>query len=262
MMRIAMGIEYNGTSFKGWQKQSHDCSVQAALEQALSRLSNESIHITCAGRTDAGVHALCQVVHFDCQNERLEHAWIFGTNRYLPKTIRVLWMRKVTDQFDARRTAIQRHYRYIIYNHPIRASLFKDFMGWCYRKLDINRMQAAVPYWIGEHDFSSFRSAHCQSATPMRKVHHISLHQMQDQIIIDMVANAFLHHMVRNMVGTLMSIGAGLQAPEWAKTVLEAKDRRVATVTAPASGLYLAAVYYPDHFGLPIGTPVLSGFVC
>ena len=260
-LRIAIGLEYDGSSFKGWQKQSQDLSVQAALERALSKVANESIHTTCAGRTDAGVHALGQVVHFDCQNQRSEHAWIFGANRYLPKTIRVLWVREVPVTFDARYKAFKRHYRYIIYNHPIRPSLLKDFMGWSYRKLDIRFMQEAAPYWIGEHDFSSFRSAHCQSASAMRRVHTIEMSQVREQIIIDIIANAFLHHMVRNMVGTLMSIGSGLKAPEWAQVVLEAKDRRVATVTAPASGLYLVAVHYPSHFELPMVFPQLPDFL-
>lgn len=251
-MRIAMGVEYDGSSFKGWQKQSHAASIQAALEAALSKVANEPIHTTCAGRTDAGVHAVGQVVHFDCRNKRSARSWICGTNRYLPKSVRILWVAEVPLSFDARYKAFKRHYRYIIYNHPIRPSLFKDFMGWSYRKLEIALMQAATPYWIGEHDFSSFRSAHCQSPSPRREIHTIEIHQVRHQIMIDIIANAFLHHMVRNMVGTLMSIGSGLKAPEWAQVVLEAKDRRVATVTAPASGLYLVAVHYPSHFELPM----------
>ncbi len=261
MTRIALGIEYDGSAFKGWQAQPGLCTVQGELEISLAHVANHPLKTTCAGRTDAGVHAVGQVVHFETQTLRNSRVWVFGANHYLPRSVRVLWAQEVPEAFDARYSALSRRYRYLIYNHPLRPSLLRQGVGWYYRPLAVEAMQAGARYWLGEHDFSSFRAAGCQSRTPVRSVYGIDIKREGDQIIVDITANAFLQHMVRNMVGVLMRIGAGFEAPTWAQTVLEAKDRRVAGLAAPASGLYLLAVHYPPHFGLPTKLSALPGFV-
>lgn len=252
MTRIALGIEYDGHGFYGWQRQTSLPSIQATLEQALSQIAAEPITTVCAGRTDAGVHAIGQVVHFDTHQVRDPRAWTFGTNRFLPSAIRVLWAQDVPQNFNARRSATSRRYRYVIYNHPLRPGLLKNYVAWYYRKLNVQKMLEATQYWLGEHDFSSFRAAECQSHSPIRLVKSIDLARVGDQIIIDITANAFLHHMVRNMVGVLMKIGSSDQSPSWAKQVLEAKNRQFAGITAVPSGLYLAEVQYPQSFNLPV----------
>lgn len=261
MTRIALGIEYDGTAFKGWQAQPGLCTVQGTLETALHQMAGHPVKTTCAGRTDAGVHAVGQVVHYDSDTQRTPRAWVFGTNHYLPRSVRVLWQQEVSQAFDARYSALSRQYRYVIYNHPLRPSLLRDSVGWYYRPLVLEAMQRAARYWLGEHDFSSFRAAGCQSRSPVRSVYAIELERQGDQIIVDIRANAFLQHMVRNMVGTLMHIGAGFQAPTWAQRVLEARDRRVAGLAAPAGGLYFVAVQYPAHFALATQIASVPGFV-
>jgi tRNA pseudouridine38-40 synthase len=263
MTRIALGIEYDGSAFKGWQAQLQPgiATVQEALESSLTKLAGHPVKTTCAGRTDAGVHALGQVVHYNSEALRTPQAWVFGTNNYLPSSVRVLWYREMPEAFDARYSALSRRYRYLIYNHPLRPSLLRQGVGWYYRPLAVEPMQAAARYWIGEHDFSSFRAAGCQSRSPVRSVYAIDLYRTGDQIIFDITANAFLQHMVRNMVGVLMRIGAGFEPSTFAQTVLDAKDRRAAALAAPASGLYLIAVHYPQHFGLPAQVPAVPGFV-
>ncbi len=261
MTRIALGIEYDGSTFKGWQTQPGLCTVQGELDRSLAHVANHPVQTTCAGRTDAGVHAVGQVVHFDTPMLRNPREWIFGTNHYLPRSIRVLWHQEVSEAFDARYSALSRRYRYLIYNHPLRPSLLRQGVGWYYRPLALEPMQVASRYWLGEHDFSSFRAAGCQSRSPVRSVYAIDLCREGDQIIVDITANAFLQHMVRNMVGVLMRIGAGFEPPSWAQAVLHAKDRRAAGLAAPASGLYLLAVHYPQHFGLPTKLSPLPGFV-
>lgn len=251
MARIALGLEYDGSHFHGWQRQSFDSSVQIALETALSQLANEPIQTICAGRTDAGVHACGQVVHFDTQANRSNRAWVLGANTLLPPAIRVLWSKETSKDFNARRSATGRRYRYVIYNHPLRPSVLRDYVTWQYRQLDVQKMQMAAQYWIGEHDFSSFRASECQSLSPVRFVQAIQVVRRGDQVVFDITANAFLHHMVRNMVGTLVKIGSGLVEPEEADLVLKARDRRAAGITAPANGLYLVKVYYPQHYELP-----------
>jgi tRNA pseudouridine38-40 synthase len=256
MPRIALGLEYDGSQFKGWQKQTAVPSVQETLEKALSAVAgtgtDASIHTICAGRTDTGVHATGQVVHFDTLVERSERAWVMGANTLLTDAVRVLWARKVPDTFNARQSATSRRYRYVIYNHAIRPSLLRQYVSWCYRKLDIDSMAKASQYWLGEHDFSSFRAAGCQSRTVVRKMIAIRVVRAKEQVIVEFTANAFLHHMVRNMVGVLLAIGTGRAAPEWAAEVLEARDRRQAGVTAAPTGLYLVEVQYPKHYGLPV----------
>lgn len=256
MFRIALGVEYDGSSFHGWQRQKDKISVQETLEMAVSKVAFEPIQTVCAGRTDAGVHAISQVVHFETNAIRSPRAWVFGSNTNLSaglgRLVRVVWAKEVPEAFDARRSATGRRYRYVIYNHGIRPSLFRKQMGWYYRKLDIQKMQEAGQYWIGEHDFSSFRAADCQSLSPVRQIVSLEVQRVGDLVLIDVMANAFLHHMVRNMVGVLKLIGAGKKESLWAKEVLEARDRRSAAMTANASGLYLMEVFYPAHFDLPV----------
>lgn len=253
MQRIALGIEYMGTNYCGWQRQDNTAtpSLQAVIETALSAIANHPIAIICAGRTDAGVHASGQVVHFDTTAIRPEKAWVLGSNRLLPRDIRVLWATTVPEDFSARRSAIQRHYKYIIFNHPIRPSLLHQGVSWQYRDLDAAKMHSAAQYWLGQHDFSSFRAVGCQSKSPVREVSSISVKRSGDLIIFDIMANAFLYHMVRNMVGTLCAIGSGKQPVSWAHEVLLAKDRRQASVTATPQGLYLAGVRYPAALQIP-----------
>lgn len=249
--RIALALEYDGSAFHGWQRQAQLASVQETLEKALSEVACHAVHTICAGRTDTGVHASMQVVHFDTHVERSERAWVYGTNTELKPSLRVLWAREVPDSFNARRSAIARRYRYVIYNHSLRPSLLRDYVSWYYRSLDVQKMAEAAQYWIGEHDFSSFRATRCQSLSPVRHIHAITVTRLGDRVVIDVTANAFLHHMIRNMVGVLLPIGAGLTEVSSAQEILDAKDRRKAGLTASAKGLYLVCVHYPEHFGLP-----------
>ncbi len=251
MMRIALALEYDGSFFHGWQRQNSLSTVQESLELALTQVANEAIITTCAGRTDKGVHAGIQIVHFDTQSNRKEKAWVLGTNTLLPSAIRVLWAKEVSNDFDARRSAVSRCYRYVIYNEKIRPSLFRNYVSWYYKKLDVDKMQEAANYWIGEFDFSSFRAANCQSRSAFRRVESIKITRQQSQVILEFKANAFLHHMVRNMVGVLLEIGSCERPIEWAKAVLERRDRKMAGITAAASGLYLIDVQYPSSFDLP-----------
>lgn len=250
-MRIALGVEYDGTAFAGWQWQPGRRTVQEVLEGAVSQVADASTRVHCAGRTDAGVHALAQVVHFDTAAARTARAWLLGTNTALPDDLRVLWAREVPDDFNARSNAIARCYRYVILNRPMRSALLKRQVTWCFQPLDEARMQQAADHLIGEHDFSSFRAQGCQSNSPFRRMHFITVRREGERILIELAANAFLHHMVRNIVGVLMAVGAGKQQPDWAREVLAARDRTAAGVTAPADGLYLAGVCYPERFGLP-----------
>jgi len=251
-MRVALGIEYNGYYFHGWQCQENIATVQGSLSIALSKIANEPITLQCAGRTDAGVHAVGQVVHFDTLADRPLRAWILGTNKELSPYISVKWAKIVDEQFHARFSATARRYHYLIYNHLSRPAVLLHQVTWYYDVLNIQTMQEAATYLIGEHDFSSFRSSECESRTPMRHIKQIQIHRFNDFISIQIEANAFLHHMVRNIVGVLMRIGAGFQEPEWMETVLKAKDRTQAAATAPAAGLYLQSVQYPDKYALPV----------
>jgi len=250
-MRIAMGVEYDGTNYVGWQYQDNGISVQEVLEQALGKVADENIRVVCAGRTDTGVHALGQVVHFDTNVVREERSWVFGANTHLPKDVVTLWAKPVDDQFNARFSAKLRRYRYIILNRPVRPTFLAYRVAWEYRPLDAGRMRAAAEYLVGEHDFSAYRAAGCQSKTPMRRVESISIERKLDVIIIDIVANAFLHHMVRNIAGVLMAIGAGEHSVDWSKYVLESRDRTQGGITAPAHGLYLVDVDYSPEYDLP-----------
>lgn len=259
--RIALGVEYNGARFHGWQKQRDGIlSVQACLEEAISKVGNHPVRLTCAGRTDRGVHATRQVVHFDAEVSRPLKAWIFGSNAHLPADIGVKWSAEVSDAFNARFSALSRRYSYIIYNSRIRSALYQGLVTHEHRILDAFKMQAAGQYLIGENDFSSFRAANCQSNTPMRNIHHLRVTRSGKFVVVDVAANAFLHHMVRNIAGVLMDIGAGLQDIEWTRHLLAAGDRNLAGVTAAPEGLYLVDVQYPAKFDLPAG-PDLPSFV-
>lgn len=250
-MRIALGIEYDGRPFCGWQYQENSPSVQAALEQALSNVATQPIRVICAGRTDTGVHAAEQVVHFDTDVQRDDKAWVLGSNVNLPPSVRVLWVSNVSDSFHARFSAIRRRYRYVIFNRAVRPAILAGRVAFDYRPLDASRMQEAAQYLLGEHDFNAYRAVACQAKSPIRTIYRLDVTRQDELILIDIEANAFLHHMVRNIAGVLMTIGAGEQAPLWARQVLEGRDRTLGGVTGPPEGLYLMEVMYPDEFGLP-----------
>ena len=250
-MRIALGVEYDGTGFSGWQIQEGSRTIQGCLEEALSKVADHQVRVVCAGRTDAGVHAMGQVVHFDTGAVRDPHAWVAGTNANLPKEIVVLWSQAVSDEFHARYSALGRSYRYVIFNRKVRPSFLAARVAWEYRPLEERRMMDAARYLVGQHDFSSFRDSACQAKNPVRHVMKLEVTRQGQFIFIDVVANAFLHHMVRNIAGVLMEIGAGKKEPLWAKEVLEAKNRTLGGVNAPPDGLYLMAVAYPGDFAIP-----------
>ena len=250
-MRVAMGVEYRGTGFCGWQVQDGVRTVQECLERALARVADHPVRTVCAGRTDTGVHGLGQVVHFDSPARRDARAWVFGANAHLPEDVAVRWARPVDDGFHARFSALRRHYRYAIFDSRTRPALLGGRATWSYRPLDEAPMRAAAADLVGEHDFSSFRSYACQAKHPVRTVHRIEIARRGPFIAIDVVANAFLHHMVRNIAGVLMEIGSGRQPAGWARAVLEERDRKRGGVTAPPDGLYFIGVEYPPEHGLP-----------
>lgn len=250
-MRIALGIEYDGTKYYGWQRQDVVLGVQQCLEEALSKIANEQIIVQCAGRTDSGVHATGQVVHFDTSVCRPDRSWTLGINANLPDSIAVKWVKRVSEDFHARFSATARRYRYIIYNHPLRAGILTKGVTHIYHQLDVDRMREASTCLIGEHDFSAFRASNCQSKTPFRRLTHLTIERSGDYIIIDIKANAFLHHMVRNIAGSLIDVGRGEQRVEWVAEVLASKDRTLAAATAKPHGLYMIDVTYPDALGIP-----------
>ena len=250
MPRIVLGVEYDGSGFSGWQWQPLRRSVQAELEKALAKVANHPLTVICAGRTDAGVHALEQVAHCDVNVERDLHAWLLGGNSHLPSDIRICWVKKAVGDFHARYSAIARLYRYVILNRPVKSALQGKQVTWCYYPLDVMAMDKAAQHLLGNHDFSSFRAQGCQSKSPVRVVHFVDVYRAGDKVIIQICANAFLHHMVRNIAGVLMEIGMGKQPEDWTLALLAAKKRKLGGVTAPPYGLYLEAVYYPEHYGI------------
>lgn len=250
--RIALGVEYKGARYRGWQRQQPGVrSVQETLEAALSKVAAAPISVSCAGRTDAGVHASGQVVHFDSPVERPLKAWVLGANANLPPDISVTWVQPVSDAFHARFSAMARRYRYVIYNDPIRPAHLAEEVTWNHRPLDIQRMHAAAQVLIGTHDFTSFRAKECQAKSPIKTVHHLRLWQNDRLLVLDIRANAFLHHMVRNIAGVLMAVGCGDRPVEWVAEVLAARERRQGGVTAHPFGLYLVRVEYPDDLQVP-----------
>lgn len=251
-MRIALGIEYNGHAYSGWQAQKDDVeTVQETLEQALSVVANSPVRVICAGRTDTGVHGAEQVVHFDTDVQRSERSWIYGTNANLPKDVCVLWASPVSDEFHARFSARRRRYQYVIFNRQVRPTYLAYRTTWEYRPLDEERMQQAANYLIGEHDFNAYRAVACQAKSPVKEVLSLKVTRQGQFVLIDIEATAFLHHMVRNIAGVLMEIGAGNQEPIWAKEILETRDRTQGGVTAQPYGLYLTGVSYDKEFKLP-----------
>lgn len=251
MPRIALGLEYDGRAFAGWQAQTAAPGVQSALEHALGRVADHPVEVFAAGRTDAGVHAAMQVVHYDTQAVRSERAWVLGANTHLPEAVSALWAREVPEGFHARYSALSRSYRYVILNRAGRTSLDRERVCWIREPLDAALMQQAAQHFVGEHDFSSLRAAECQSRTPMRRLYRIAVVRSGDYVVIDVTANAFLHHMVRNIAGVLLAIGCGKQGMNWPLQVLAARDRCSAGITAPAAGLYLVGVQYAAALGLP-----------
>lgn len=258
-MRIAMAVEYDGSSYSGWQLQKETSNtVQSVVESAISQVANETIRIHVAGRTDTGVHATAQVIHFDTQAERSERSWVFGANANLPKNVVTLWAQAVSDDFHARFSATRRSYRFVIYSRNVRPTFLAGRVTWTHKPLDIVPMMEAAKYLLGEHDFSSFRAVGCQANSPVRTITRLELSQQGPYTFIDIEANAFLYHMVRNVAGVLMKIGAGEAEPKWCQDVLNFRDRTQGGVTAPAAGLYLVGVEYPEEFGLSQDYPSLS----
>ncbi|MCA1799259.1 MAG: tRNA pseudouridine(38-40) synthase TruA [Xanthomonadaceae bacterium] len=251
MSRYAMGIEYNGAAFAGWQVQPDQSTVQEAVERALSSVANHPVQVVCAGRTDAGVHATGQVVHFDSDAPRTTWAWVLGANANLPRTVAAIWAQQVPDAFHARFDALSRSYRYELLNRATRPGIDHDRVAWQHRPLDVPRMHDAAQALLGEHDFSAFRAQACQAKTPVRTMHRLEVGRVGDRVVFDLNANAFLHHMVRNLVGSLMLIGYGERDAAWLRQVLESRDRSKAAATASPAGLCLVAVEYPTHYGLP-----------
>jgi len=250
--RIALGIEYNGSQFCGYQMQSEGTrTVQEELEKALSRVADEPIRLTCAGRTDTGVHATGQVVHFDTEVERELKAWMLGGNTNLPRDISIHWVREVNDDFSARFSAVSRSYRYLLYNRKVRPAIFQHNVAWTFSRLDETAMHEGAQHLLGEHDFSAFRASQCQAKHAVREMQSISVKRVADYIILDIKANAFLHHMVRNIMGSLMVVGRGEQEAKWMLELLQGQDRKCAGMTASAAGLYLVNVEYPAEHGLP-----------
>lgn len=251
MMRIAIGIEYRGSDYCGWQKQLNLPSIQESLEAALSKVAHHEIKLFCAGRTDVGVHALGQVAHFDTTAVRLVDAWVLGGNTNLPSSIKIKWAREVSEDFHARFSATARHYRYFIYNGRIQPGIFHGLVSFHPFDLQENLMQEASAHLLGEQDFSSFRGSGCQSRSPNRCIELIYVKRAGKILTIDIKANAFLLHMVRNIVGALCEVGEGRKAPEWIKQILVAKSRSAASITAKSHGLYFLKVDYPYEFNLP-----------
>ncbi|MCW8964158.1 MAG: tRNA pseudouridine(38-40) synthase TruA [Gammaproteobacteria bacterium] len=252
--RIAACIEYDGTAYSGWQRQGHiKNTIQEKLEDALSIVANEPVVAQCAGRTDRGVHATMQIAHFDTGAERTERSWVKGTNTHLPDDIAVKWVKSVDESFHARFRAVSREYHYILHSNPLTCGAVNRFRTtWDYRQFDVKRMQEAGKQLLGEHDFSSFRASECQSKTPVKTIQRLEFEQRGDFIILAIKANAFLHHMVRNIMGVMMTIGAGEKDVSWAEEVLLARDRRAGGVTAKPDGLYLTQVNYPEEYQLPV----------
>jgi tRNA pseudouridine38-40 synthase len=254
-MRFALGVEYDGSDFSGWESQPRRRTVQSTLETALACVADGPVATVCAGRTDAGVHAIAQVVHFDSVAKRAPHEWVMGTNSNLPGDVSVRWANPVAEPFHARYSAVCRYYRYVILNRRQRPALLRRRAAWERSPLQVAAMRAAAAYLLGEQDFSSFRAAGCQAKSAVRKVVGLEVHRRGDLVFIDIAANAFLQHMVRNVAGVLIEIGKGKREPAWAKELLEARDRTRAAATAPAQGLYLSRIDYPPEHGLPAVSP-------
>ncbi len=250
-MRLALGIEYDGSSFSGWQIQPEALTIQGEIEKGLSQIAATPIRVFCAGRTDAGVHATYQIIHFDTEVARPNGAWVRGLNALISDDIAALWVAEVTTDFHARFSAVRRTYRYFLLNREQRPALLTKKVGWYHKKLDVHAMSLAASTLIGKHDFSAFRSSECQAKSPVRTIEGLSVRSFGDITIVDITANAFLHHMVRNIIGTLVYIGAGKQPVSWMEEVLNSRARSVAAPTFSPNGLYLVSVNYDSQWGLP-----------
>jgi len=246
-MKVALGVEYFGKSFHGWQIQKSGLrTVQSVVESALSQVANHPVRVFCSGRTDSGVHALEQVIHFETDTIRTDRAWLFGGNVNLPSDVNFKWVKTVSDDFHARFSAFARSYKYKIHHNPVRSSLKADYCLWEPRPLNINDMKEATRFLVGEHDFSCFRGSLCQAKSPIKNIEYIEIESFEDELILNIKANAFLHHMVRNIVGTLLKIGRGEKTVEWMSQVLASKDRKKAGPTAEPQGLYFIKAYYKE----------------
>jgi tRNA pseudouridine38-40 synthase len=260
MQRVALGVQYDGRGWSGWQSQASGNTIQDALETALERFADEPIRTHAAGRTDAGVHATAQVVHFDTGRQRPLGGWVRGVNRYLPPSVAVRWASLVEAPFHARFSAISRTYHYVLYCHPVRAPHMAGRAGWSFRALDVSLVSEAAKVLKGEHDFSAFRSVECQAKSPIKVLHEVSVQQHGDFLLFHLHANAFLHHMVRNIIGSLITVGRGAEPVSWLEEVLESRQRTLAAPTFMADGLYLTKVEYPSRYGLPPGEGIEAAF--
>jgi tRNA pseudouridine38-40 synthase len=257
-MRVALGVSYRGTGYQGWQSQPGGNTVQDRLEQALQSFLAVPVRVMCAGRTDAGVHALNQVVHLDCEADREPFSWVRGTNRFLPDDIAVQWCQPVDEHFHARNSALGRRYVYVLRESPVRPALEAGLVGWSFRRLDGVAMRAAAQRLIGEHDFSAFRSAECQAASPVKILRRIHIEQRGAYWRFEFDASAFLHHMVRNIMGCLVAVGSGTRDADWLDGVLRSRDRSLAAPTFAAGGLYFAGPYYDPALALPATTAAMD----
>ena len=258
-MRLALGVSYNGQAYQGWQSQLSGRTVQDKLELALGKFTGQRVSTLCAGRTDAGVHGLMQVVHFDTPLERLSASWVRGTNAFLPRDMAVEWAQVMPQEFHCRASALSRRYAYIVVESPVRPSLDAGRVGWSFRPLDLQAMQMASLHLLGEHDFTSFRASACQALTPVKTLHRIEISQRGAYWRFEFEANAFLHHMIRNIMGCLIVVGHHKYPPEWVHDVLMAKDRNAAAPTYSPNGLYFLGPRYASHWGLPDRTPAFDG---
>jgi len=259
-MKIAIGVSYDGGPFEGWQSQSSGRTVQDELERALAGVAAHPVRLVAAGRTDSGVHALGQVAHFESNVERPVQAWVRGANSALPSAIAVQWAQTVPDAFSARYSATSRTYRYFVYSHPVRPAVLARRVGWFHPPLELAPMQAAAQHLLGEHDFSAFRSIECQAKSPVRNLRRLGIAQRGPYFVFDFTADAFLHHMVRNIVGCLLYVGKGRHPPEWVAEILAARERRLAAPTFAPDGLYLAEVRYGAEWNLPGFPPIMPFF--
>lgn len=257
-MRIALGLEYDGRAFCGWQSQAGGCGAQDALEVALARMAGHPVRVSAAGRTDAGVHALSQVVHFDTEVTRPQSAWVRGVNAFLPASLRVQWAQPVDADFHARFSAERRSYQYWLQVSPVAPAVLAGKVGWYHRPLGLDAMRAAATMLLGEHDFSAFRAAECQAKSPIKTLYQADIRQHGDFILFEFCANAFLHHMVRNLVGSLVYVGNGNFSPLWMGELLLLQDRKRAAPTFMPDGLYLTGVHYDPRWGLPVCSRGLS----
>lgn len=257
-MRVAIGIEYAGNAFEGWQTQPHGRTVQDALEAALAQIAQHPVKLVCAGRTDTGVHATTQIAHFDTLARRPLEAWVRGVNSHLPASVGVLWAVEVDDEFHARFSAESRRYRYVLLNRRVRPGLLGGRVGWTHGAVDERAMAEAATCLVGEHDFTSFRAAECQARSPVRLMHSVAVSRQGDFLLFDFHANAFLHHMIRNLVGSLVFVGKGRRPVGWMRELLAARNRTLAAPTFAPDGLYLCGVEYPERWPLPGGGRIIA----